>query len=112
MKNELLIVWSTQDKETILHLICLYGLNAKLKGWFGEVHILVWGASQQILSSDEEVQAKVKELSDAGVKLIACKKCSENMYVEKQLQSCGVDIFYTGEFLSDWLKSGKPILTF
>jgi hypothetical protein len=112
MKNELLIVWSTDNKETILHLICLYALNAKQKHWFNEVTVLLWGASQQVLCEDEEMKAKVKELGDSGVRLIACKKCSENMYIEEQLEKCGVEIFYTGEFLSDWLKSGKPIMTF
>lgn len=112
MKNELLIVWVTNNKETILNLICLYALNAKAKGWFEEVTLLVWGASQQILCEDEEIKDKIKEMREVGVKFIACKKCSENMYIEEQLQSCGVEIYYTGEFLSDWLKSGKPIMTF
>lgn len=58
MKNELLIVWSTDNKETILNLICLYAHNAKIKGWFDEVTILVWGASQQVLCEDFEIKKK------------------------------------------------------
>ncbi|DAB32040.1 MAG TPA: DsrE family protein [Sulfurospirillum sp. UBA11407] len=112
MKNELLIVWSTDNKETVLNLICLYAYNAKMKGWFDEVTILVWGASQQVLCEDFEIKEKVKEMGEAGIKFIACKKCSENMYIEEQLSTCGIEIYYTGEFLSEWLKSGKPVLTF
>lgn len=112
MKDELLIVWSTENKETIMNMILLYAYNAKVKGWFDEVTLLVWGASQQVLSEDEDIKARVSEMKEAGVNIIACKKCCENMYIEEQLQSCGVEIFYTGEFLSEWLKSGKPMLNF
>lgn len=30
---------------------------------------------------------------DAGVNVVACKKCSEEMNIESELQSCGVDVF-------------------
>jgi hypothetical protein len=112
MKNEVMIVWTTDNKETIMHMVCLYALNAKLKGWFDEVTVVVWGASQRVLSEDKEVQAKIQEMIDAGVNVVACKKCSEEMNIESELQSCGVDVFYTGVLLSDWAKSGKPLMTF
>ena len=112
MKNRLMVVWTTDNKETILNMVCLYVLNAKLKGWFDEVTLLVWGASQQILSHDVEIQTKIKEIEDAGVRVVACKKCSENLGIEKNLQACGVEVFYTGELLSDWAKSGEPLMTF
>lgn len=112
MKNELLIVWTTSNRETIINMICLYALNAKEKGWFDEVTVLVWGASQQVLSEDNEIREKVSEMSRAGVKIIACKKCAENMYIEKHMKECGVEVFYTGELLSDWAKEGKPLMTF
>jgi hypothetical protein len=112
MKNELLVVWTTDNKETIMNMILLYTHNAKINAWYDEVNLLVWGASQQILSEDEEIREKVQEMVSAGIKVFACKKCAENMYVESHLVSCGVAVFYTGEFLSDWAKSGKPFMTF
>ena len=112
MKNELMVVWTTDNKETILNMVFLYTLNAKLKGWFDEVTLLIWGASQRVLTEDKEIQAKVKEMSDAGVNVVACQKCSENLDIKDTLQSCGVEVFYTGVLLSDWAKSGKPLMTF
>lgn len=107
-----MVVWTTDNKEAIHNMIFLYTLNAKLKGWFDEVTLLVWGASQRILVEDTDIQSKIKEMSDAGVHVKACQKCSENLDIKETLQSCGVEVFYTGVLLSDWLKSGKPILTF
>ncbi len=112
MKNEVMIVWTTDNKETILNMVFLYTLNAKLKGWFDEVTLLVWGASQKLLSEDDELKVKVKEMVEAGVTVVACKKCSENLGIEESLKACDVEVFYTGELLSDWAKSGKPLMTF
>ncbi|WP_331774795.1 DsrE family protein [Sulfurospirillum sp. 1612] len=111
MKNELMVVWTTDNKETIHHMVFLYTLNAKLQGWFDEVTLLIWGASQRTLIEDTELQMKIKEMSDAGVNVKACQKCSEDLGIKDTLQSCGVEVFYTGVLLSDWLKSGKPIIT-
>ncbi|NOX15176.1 MAG: DsrE family protein [Epsilonproteobacteria bacterium] len=112
MKNEIMIVWSTDNKETAENMVLLYAKNAKLKGWFDEVTLLIWGASQKLLVQDEYFQKLVKEASEAGVKVVACKKCSENLGIENALEACSVELFYTGVLLSDWAKSGKPLLTF
>lgn len=112
MKNELMIVWATDNRDTILNMICMYALNAKTNGWFDEVNIIVWGASQQVVCEDEEIREKIKEMVDAGVRIMACKKCAENMYIESHLSTCGIEVFYTGELLSDWAKAGKPLMSF
>ena len=112
MKNEVMIVWATDNRDTILNTICLYALNAKVEGWFDDVTLVVWGASQQVASEDEEIIAKIKEMIAAGVKIVACKKYAENKYIESHLESCGIEVFYTGKLISDWAKSGKPLMTF
>ena len=112
MKNEVMIVWSTDNADTAENMVLLYAKNAKLKGWFDEVTLLIWGASQKLLVQDEYFQKIVKETSDAGVRVVACKKCSENLGIEGSLEACSVELFYTGILLSDWAKSGKPLLTF
>lgn len=112
MKSELLVVWTTDNRETIMNMILLYVHNAKLNGWFDEVNLLVWGASQQILSEDKEMQEKVSEMIQDGIKVVACKKCAENMYVEKNLDACGVELLFSGKFISEWAKEGKPMMTF
>jgi hypothetical protein len=45
------------------------------------------------------------------VRVIACRKCAENLYVVEELEKLGVEVFYTGEFLTNWLKSGERVLT-
>ncbi|XOB61857.1 DsrE family protein [Campylobacterota bacterium DY0563] len=111
MQKEAKILWTTDNKETALNMVLLYAHNAKLKGWMEEVSVLVWGASQKLISQDKEIQEKVKAMIDDGVKVTACLKCAENMQIAEGLEACNIDIYYTGELLSDWIKSGDTIIS-
>ncbi|XPV69003.1 MAG: DsrE family protein [Halarcobacter sp.] len=111
MQKEVKILWTTDNKETAEHMVLLYAHNAKLKGWMEEVTVLVWGASQKLINEDKEIQEKVKLMIADGVKVVACLKCADNMDIKDGLTACNIDVFYTGEFLSDWIKSGDTIIS-
>lgn len=111
MQQEAKILWTTDNKETAMNMVCLYAHNAKLKGWMKEVTILVWGASQELINKDREIQQKIKQMIEDGVKVVACLKCAENLEIVDGLTSCNIDVFYTGEFLSQWIQSGETIIT-
>lgn len=42
---------------------------------------------------------------------MACKECSDRLNVTTELERVGIEVTHTGKFLTDWLKSGKNILT-
>ena len=111
MNNTAKILWASDNKETALSMVCLYAHNAKLKGWIENVQVLVWGASQKLISEDKEVQEKVKAMIADGVEVIACQKCSEDLGVKGELQACNMQVYYTGELLSSWVKSGESIIS-
>ncbi|MDO9508175.1 MAG: DsrE family protein [Thermovirgaceae bacterium] len=110
--NDLLVVWTCTEKETVENMVFLYTLNSKLRNWWGSVTLLIWGASARLASEDTPIQEQLALMSEAGVRVIACKKCAENLGVAEKLESLGIEVFYTGEFLTDWIKSGKTVLTF
>ena len=56
-------------------------------------------------------QEKVKTMVKDGVKVVACLKCADNMQIKDGLTACNIDVFYTGEFLSEWIKSGETIIS-
>ncbi len=109
--ESLLILWTSGDRHTALNMALMYGLNAVLKDWWTDVTLLVWGASQSLLAEDIEVQEKVEEMRYAGVRVVACQSCAENLGLAGQLKGLGCEVFFTGEFLTDWLGSGRPLLT-
>ena len=64
-KKRILLLWTSGEKDTALNMVFMYGLNAKLKGWWDEVTLLVWGASTRLLGTDPEIQQKLKALQEA-----------------------------------------------
>lgn len=109
--KELLVMWTTGEIETAKNMVFMYTLNAKLQGWWDDVTLLVWGAASKLLTEDDDLHSKLAEMQKAGVKTIACKSCAEKMKVAAQLTELDVKVFYTGQFLTDWLKSGKKMIT-
>lgn len=106
------VVWSSGDKEVATKIVFMYTLNSKLKGWWDEIELIVWGPSSKLLAHDETLQAEIHKMLDAGVKVTACRACSELYGVTEALEALGIEVFHIGAAVTDYLKSGERILTF
>jgi hypothetical protein len=109
--SKLLIVWTSGDRDVALNMVFMYAINSKLQGWWKDVVLLIWGSSTRLSAQDKEIQERIASAQKEGVRVIACKRCAENLHVVEELERLGIEVFYTGEFLTDWLKSGERILT-
>lgn len=69
------------------------------------------GASAKLVGNDTQVQTEVMEMIAKGVKIEACKGCSDNFGVSEKLIQLGVDVKYMGQSLTDYLKAGEKIIT-
>ncbi len=110
--NRLLVIWSSADRDVALNMVFMYGLNSRLKGWWEQVRLVVWGPSAKLLSVDKELQGKIKEMQDAGVETLACKACADRYGVSDALAELDIDVIYMGMPLTDMLKTGWATLTF
>ena len=110
-KEKLLVLWTSGDKVVAMNMVFMYTYNAKAKGWWDDVTLLIWGSSGALLVEDADLQAKLAEMADAGINIIACRRCAEHMGIVEKLEALGVEVFYTGEFLTKWLKSGRKLIT-
>jgi hypothetical protein len=111
-EDSLVVLWTSGDREVALNMAFMYTLNSKLKNWWSEVCLIVWGPSSKLLSEDRDLQNKIKEMKQAGVILEACKRCADNYGVSKRLEELGIDVKYMGEPLTAYLKQGKKVITF
>jgi hypothetical protein len=109
--SRLLVLWTSGEKLTALNMVLMYTYNAKAHDWWSDITLLIWGAASHLVAEDREVQEQVTAAREAGVRVIACKKCAENLGVVEVLEGLGIEVFYTGEFLTAWLKSGDRILS-
>lgn len=110
--DQLVVVWSSADKDVAISMVFMYTYNSKLKGWWDDVTLIIWGPSSKLLSEDKELQDYVKKAQDIGVKFQACRKCSDMYDVTEKLEALNIEVIYMGEPLTDYLKSGCKVITF
>jgi hypothetical protein len=90
----------------------MYTHNAKRRGWFENVTLIVWGPSAELATRDTSIQEKLIEMKTDGVILEACKACSDSYGASEKLEELGVDVRYMGTPLTNYLKEGRKVLTF
>ena len=103
--KKLLVVWKTDNEIDIHNFVIPYVYNSKKHEWFSEVNLLIWGASQEKIVKDTVIQQRVKNLVKNEVKVYACKMCADNIGATDLLNSLGVNVMYSGAYLSDNLKN-------
>lgn len=111
MEDKLNVLWTSGDLVTAEKMVFMYAHNAKLLGWWDEVTMIIWGASTKLAGENKQVQNKLKEMVDSGVKIEACKACADQLDASEVLESVGVDVKYMGEPLTKILKESGTLLT-
>ncbi|MGM0431302.1 MAG: DsrE family protein [Spirochaetota bacterium] len=111
MSEKLVVLWTSGDREVAQHMVFMYTLNAKKRQWFDEVTLIVWGPSDKLLAEDAELQAGIRNMLDAGVRIECCLRCAENYGVVETLENLGIEVKLMGEPLSEYLKKGYRVLS-
>ena len=109
--DKLNILWTTDNKNTIQHMLVMYATNSRLNGWWQEVNLIIWGASAKLVGTDSQIQAEVLEMLNHGITIEACKACCDNLGVTDKLTELGINVRYMGEALTAYIKSGEKVLT-
>lgn len=110
--DKLNILWTSADKEVALKMVFMYAHAAKKQGWWKEVHLIIWGPSARLTSTDKEVQDYLKRMQEAGVVVVACRACADQYGVSKTLEGLGIQVKYMGSPLTEILKRGEKLMTF
>ncbi len=97
--------------EVTLTMIFMYLLKAKQEVWWKVVTLIVWGPSAKLLAEVEELQERLAKLEKEGVVLEACKSCAEIYGVADELTGLGIDAYYIGEQLTNYIKEGRRLLS-
>lgn len=111
--NKLMVLWTSDDPMVAERVALMYTGVAKQFGLFKEVSVIIWGPSQKLVAENKDVQAKLKDMQEKGVKLNACITCA-NMYgVADQLKALGINVDIMGAPLTNALKAADTsVLTF
>ena len=109
--EKLVILWTSGDRDVALKMVFMYTLNAKKRGWWEDITLVVWGPSAKLLTEDEELQGYMDKIIESGVIVKACKGCSDQYGISKKLEELGINVLYIGKELTDYIKEGREILT-
>ncbi|MDR1259713.1 MAG: DsrE family protein [Tannerellaceae bacterium] len=105
------ILWTTDNKITVLNMLAIYVLNAKSRGWWKEINVIIWGASAKLVAADTQVQTEVLEMIHSGLTVEACRDCSDVCGVTDDLERLGVNVRFMGQSLTEYIKQGEAVLT-
>jgi hypothetical protein len=110
--SKVVVVWKTENEIDIHNFVIPYVYNSKKQGWFDEVEVLIWGASQEKVMNTPLIQDRIKILIKDDIKIYACKMCADHVGATQLLEDLGVEVMYTGVYLSDNLKdSNTEVIT-
>ena len=112
MATKVFVVVSSGDKEVVKGPALMYPLNAAKRKWMDEVKVIIFGPAQKLVAHHTEIQAKLKELLDAGIEIMACKACADEWNITGVLEEAGIKVIYVGPIISQLLKDGWASLTF
>ena len=111
-KDSLVVLWTSGDRDVAEKMVFMYTLNSKLRGWWKEVTLIIWGPSSKLITEDIGLQEYLEKLKEAGVILEACITCADMYRVSKKLVGMGVDVKPMGQPLTQYLKDGHTVITF
>jgi hypothetical protein len=60
MKKKLIVIWVTRDVEAAMNMAFMYARNSKVRGWWEEVDLVIWGPSAQVTVENAMIQEELK----------------------------------------------------
>ncbi len=111
-QRKLVVVWTSGDPEVAIKMVFMYVTNAGKKDWFDQVNFVIWGPSAKLAAQNEEIQKGLAKMREHGIKLQACKACTDSYGVSEKLEEMGVEVIFMGGPLTDMLKEGWHSMTF
>ena len=110
--DELIVLWTSGDREVALKMVFMYVYNAKRFKWWEDITLIVWGPSSKLTAEDKEIRSEIKKTLGEGVVVKACKACADLYGISPKLADLGIEVKYIGQELTQYIKSGTHLITF
>ena len=112
MANKLFVLLASGDKDVVLEMALFYPVTVAKEKYMEEVKVILFGPSEKLVARDKNVQKRIKTLQEAGVKISACKYCSDRMGISEKLEELGIKVEYVSSGIAQMLKDGWASLSF
>ena len=104
-KENLLIVISTDNADSIMKFPLLYGGVSIPREYWKRVHIMFWGASIKRAVDNDMIREKILEMQKDKVEFSSCIVCAQEYNAVESLEEIGIICNHTGELLTEALKN-------
>ncbi|MBN2336560.1 hypothetical protein JXL21_13460 [Candidatus Bathyarchaeota archaeon] len=104
MSDKLLVIIATGNKAKALTGL-MYAKNAIKREWMGDVKVVYFGPSEQLMTEDPDVASAAIEVAGMG-ESFACKAISDRDGVSGRVEGMGVKVEYVGTLISEYIKQG------
>lgn len=104
MKENLLIVWTSENIDVATKFPLLYGSVVLQRGYWESAHLMLWGPSIKVVKKSKKIRKLLKQMQESGVTMSACIVCVEDYKAKDILDRLNIQITHTGEFLTKALK--------
>ena len=95
-----------------MNMVFMYTKNSKLKGWWENVRLIIWGPSAKLLAGNRMIQREVDFLLQSSIIVEACEGCTEAYGITEQIHNMGITVRYMGEPLTEILQSDEKLIVF
>lgn len=112
MSNNLVVLWTSGDRDVALKMTFMYSLAAQTNGWWKNITLVIWGPSALLAAHDSEIRESLRKMREAGVRVEACGACSSSYGVSEDLAAQGIEVRGMGRPLTEYIEEGREVLTF
>ncbi len=109
--DHLHILWTNAYVTPSKLMVMMYAKNALKNGWWDKVTIIVWGATVELLATNQEIQEEMQVLREYGVEFVGCITCATELGLVDEMTALGVDLYPWGPPLTKLIKENAPLLT-
>ncbi len=112
MSKTLHILWLNDNPVTAEFMVFMYATNSLRRGWWDDVHLILWGATVQLVCENEKMRELVKTFQAEGGDVSACLRCAELLGKVEELEAIGdIDIRLMGEPLTHIIQGDDKLIT-
>lgn len=103
--NKLIVLWYSDDQMVAEPVALMYTEVSMQYKLFDEVSVIIGGPSAKLVSENNQIQTKIKEMIVLGIKVNTCVTCSNLYGVTDQLKALGINTYIMGIPLINALKA-------
>ncbi len=112
MSQTLHILWVNDNPVTAELMVFMYATNSLRKGWWDEVHLIVWGSTAKLLCENTRMQELLREFQAEGGTVSACRACAEKLDKVAELEAMeDVEVLFMGQPLTHIIKGDDKLIT-